>query len=54
MYGEGGLLRLEGDQAMDRVDDVERLAPQQELPGEGRSVELSSGHVHPRMVRQAW
>ena len=48
-----GLLRLQGDQAMDRVGDVERLAPQQELPGEGRSVELSSGDVHAPMVTQA-
>ena len=36
------LLGLEGDQAMDRVDDVEWLTPQQELPREGRPVELSS------------
>jgi hypothetical protein len=47
------LLRLKCDQAMDRVDDVEWLAPQQELPSEGRSVELSSGNVHTRMVTQA-
>ena len=48
-----GLLRLEGDQAMDRVGDAESLAPQQELPGERRSVELSSGEVHAPMVPQA-
>ena len=37
---------------MDRVDDVDWLAPQQELPSEGRSVELSSGNVHARIVTQ--
>jgi hypothetical protein len=44
------LLGLERDQAMDRVDDVEWLTPQQELPSEGRSVELTIGQAHTRMV----
>src|SRR5215204_1755608 len=46
------LLRLKCDQAMDCVDDVEWLAPQQELSSEGRSIELSSRNVHTRMVTQ--
>ena len=42
------ILRLEGDDAVDRLDDVETLATEQELAGEGGPVEGPFGQTHGR------
>ena len=46
----GRLLRLQRDDPADRLDDIERLAPQQQLAGEGGAVELTGGEAHPGSV----
>ena len=45
-----GFLRLHGDDPADRLHDIDRLAPQQQLAGEGRTVELTCGEPHPGSV----
>ena len=47
----GRFLRLERDDPMDRIDDADRLAPEQKLPRKGRSVEQTSGEGHGRNPR---
>jgi hypothetical protein len=45
---QGGLLRLQGDDAVDGVDHVQRFAAQAQLPAERSSVQLPGGEAHPR------
>ena len=46
-----GLLRLQRDDAVDGLDHVERLAAQQQLPGQRGPVELSGGELHAESVK---
>jgi len=46
----GRLLCLERDDAPNGFDDVDRLAPEQQLPGERCPVELSGGEAHRGML----
>jgi hypothetical protein len=43
-------LRLDGDDAPNGVDDIERLAPEEQLPGEGGPIELAGGQGHARIL----
>ena len=45
-YGDAGFLRLERDDASDGLDDVERLAAEQQLAGQRGAVELAGGEAH--------